>query len=151
MTNTGILREGDTIYAAFGDSSGMVVSLIQSNYRGMGTALAVPGLGFAFQQRAELMSLNPEHPNVYAPGKRPFHTIIPAFALHYKEGSAPRDDGVIVEEDLDWMMAFGVMGGDMQPQGHVQIVVNMVDFGWGVQEAGDLARWRHAGSSEVCI
>jgi gamma-glutamyltranspeptidase/glutathione hydrolase len=114
------------------DQDGNMISLIQSNYRGMGSGVVAPGLGFVFQDRGELFHLEPGHANVYAPGKRPFHTIIPAFAM--KDGKP-------------WM-AFGVMGGAMQPQGHVQIMVNMLDFGMNLQEAGDAARWQHLGSSE---
>jgi gamma-glutamyltranspeptidase/glutathione hydrolase len=126
------LHQGDTIYLTTADADGIMVSLIQSNYRGMGSGIVVPGLGFGFQDRGQLFSMNPEHPNRYEPGKRPFHTIIPAFVL--KDGKP-------------WM-SFGVMGGGMQPQGHVQILVNMIDFGMNVQEAGDAARWQHLGSSE---
>lgn len=128
---TSALQEGDTIYLTVADSSGMMVSLIQSNYAGMGSGLVPPGLGFMLQDRGALFSLDPDHPNAYAPGKRPFHTIIPAFVM--KDGQP-------------WM-SFGVMGGAMQPQGHVQILVNMIDFGMNVQEAGDVARYRHRGSS----
>ena len=109
----------------------MMVSLIQSNYRGMGSGLVPTGLGFMFQDRGELFSLDPNHPNVYAPAKRPFHTIIPAF---------------VTRGDKPWM-SFGLMGGGMQPQGHVQVLVNMVDFGMNVQEAGDAARFLHDGGS----
>ncbi len=123
---------GDTTYFAIADDDGMMVSIIQSNYRGMGSGLVADGLGFMFQDRGELFSLDPKDANVYAPGKRPFHTIIPAFVM--KDG-AP------------WM-SFGLMGGDMQPQGHVQVLVNMIDFGMNVQEAGDAARWRHYGNAE---
>lgn len=123
--------EGDTTYLTVADASGMMVSLIQSNYRGMGSGLVPDGLGFMFQDRGELFSLNPQHPNVYAPGKRPFHTIIPAFATR---------DGA------PWM-SFGLMGGGMQPQGHVQVLINMVDFGMNVQEAGDAARFLHDGGA----
>jgi gamma-glutamyltranspeptidase/glutathione hydrolase len=125
-------KAGDTVYLATADESGMMVSLIQSNYRGMGSGMAPPGLGFVLQDRGESFSLTDGHPNVYAPGKRPFHTIIPAFLT--KDGQP--------------VAAFGVMGGDMQPQGHVQIVVNLVDFGMNLQEAGDAPRWHHDGSSE---
>ena len=107
------LEEGDTIYLCTADSDGMMVSLIQSNYRGMGSGMTPPGLGFCLQDRGELFDMAEGRPNSYAPGKRPFHTIIPAFMT--KDG-AP-------------LMAFGVMGGATQPQGHVQIVVNMVDLG----------------------
>ncbi len=126
------LFNGDTTYFTMADKDGMMVSIIQSNYRGMGSGLVADGLGFMFQDRGELFSLNPEDANVYAPGKRPFHTIIPAFVM--KDG-AP------------WM-SFGLMGGDMQPQGHVQVLVNLIDFGMNVQEAGDAARWRHYGNAE---
>jgi gamma-glutamyltranspeptidase / glutathione hydrolase len=126
------LRQGDTTYLTTADKDGMMVSLIQSNYRGMGSGLVADGLGFMFQDRGELFALDPSHPNVYAPGKRPFQTIIPAF----------------VTKDGKPFMSFGVMGGDMQPQGHVQIVVDIVDFGLNVQEAGDAARFHHAGSED---
>ena len=126
------LHEGDTIYLTTADAEGNMVSLIQSNYRGMGSGIVVPGLGFGFQDRGELFALEPGHANVYAPGKRPFQTIIPAFVM--KDGEP-------------WL-SFGVMGGAMQPQGHVQVLVNQIDFGMNVQEAGDAARWQHDGSSE---
>ncbi|MBU6155661.1 MAG: gamma-glutamyltransferase [Alphaproteobacteria bacterium] len=126
------LRQGDTTYLTTADSAGMMVSLIQSNYRGMGSGLVPDGLGFMLQDRGELFALDPAHPNVYAPAKRPFQTIIPAFVM---KGGKP-------------FMSFGVMGGDLQPQGHVQILVNMIDFGLNVQEAGDAARFRHVGSDD---
>jgi gamma-glutamyltranspeptidase/glutathione hydrolase len=124
--------EGDTIYLTTADSEGNMVSLIQSNYRGMGSGVVVPGLGFVFQDRGEMFTLEKGHANVYAPGKRPFHTIIPAFVM--KDGKP--------------LLSFGLMGGAMQPQGHVQVLVNIIDFGMNVQEAGDAARWQHEGSSE---
>jgi gamma-glutamyltranspeptidase/glutathione hydrolase len=123
---------GDTTYLCAADSSGMMVSLIQSNFRGMGSGLVPDGLGFMFQNRGELYALKDGHPNLYEPGKRPFHTIIPGFAV---KGGEP------------WL-AFGVMGGDMQPQGQAQMIVNLVDHGLGLQEAGDAPRWRHEGSPE---
>ncbi len=126
------LRQGDTIYLTTADQDGMMVSLIQSNYRGMGSGMAPPGLGFILQDRGELFSLIPGQPNTYAPGKRPFQTIIPAF---------------ITRDGAPWL-SFGVMGGDMQPQGHAQIVVNLIDFGMNLQEAGDAPRIYHTGSSE---
>ncbi|MCE9520931.1 MAG: gamma-glutamyltransferase, partial [Alphaproteobacteria bacterium] len=126
------LRQGDTTYLTTADKDGMMVSLIQSNYRGMGSGLVPDGLGFMFQDRGELYALDPAHANVYAPGKRPYQTIIPSFVM--KDGKP--------------FMSFGVMGGDMQPQGHVQIVVNMIDFGLNVQEAGDAARFHHGGSED---
>lgn len=121
--------EGDTTYLTVADKDGMMVSLIQSNYRGMGGGLVAPGLGFMFQDRGELFSLDPAHPNAYEPNKRPFHTIIPAF----------------VKKDGKPFMSFGLMGGGMQPQGHVQILVNLVDYGMNLQEAGDAARLMHDG------
>ncbi len=123
--------EGDTTYLTVVDGNGMMVSLIQSNYRGMGSGLVPTGLGFMFQDRGELFSLEAGHPNVYAPGKRPFHTIIPAFVT--------RDDQPF--------MSFGLMGGGMQPQGHVQVLVNIADFGMNLQEAGDAARFLHNGGA----
>ena len=127
-----LLDDGDTIYMCTADDEGNMVSLIQSNYRGMGSGIVVPGLGFMFQDRGELFSMNPQHANVYAPGKRPFHTIIPGFVM--KDGKP-------------WE-AFGVMGGGMQPQGHVQVLTNQIDFGLNVQEAGDASRWQHEGDNE---
>ena len=126
------LEQGDTIYMCTADDEGNMVSLIQSNYRGMGSGIVVPGLGFMFQDRGELFTMEPGHANVYAPGKRPFHTIIPGFVM--KDGKP-------------WE-AFGVMGGGMQPQGHVQVLINQIDFGLNVQEAGDASRWQHEGDNE---
>src|SRR5438445_10171265 len=124
--------DGDTIYMCTADDDGNMVSLIQSNYRGMGSGIVVPGLGFMFQDRGELFSMEPGHANVYAPSKRPFHTIIPGFVM--KDGKP-------------WE-AFGVMGGGMQPQGHVQVLTNQIDFGLNAQEAGDASRWQHEGDNE---
>jgi gamma-glutamyltranspeptidase/glutathione hydrolase len=126
------LKEGDTIYLTVADKDGNMVSLIQSNYRGFGSGMMPDGLGFMFQDRGELYNLKEGENNTYAPGKRPFQTIIPAFMTK---------DGVPV-------MSFGVMGGAFQPMGHVQIVMNVVDFGMNVQEAGDFPRMNHEGSSE---
>lgn len=126
-----ILEDGDTTYLTVADGNGMMVSLIQSNFRGMGSGLVPDGLGFMLQNRGELFSLDPNHPNVYEPGKRPFHTIIPAMITQGDEA----------------FMSFGLMGGSMQPQGHVQIITSVIDFGLNIQEAGDAARWRHDGSS----
>jgi gamma-glutamyltranspeptidase / glutathione hydrolase len=126
------IDQGDTIYLCTADDEGNMVSLIQSNYRGMGSGIVVPRLGFMFQDRGELFSMDPQHANVYAPGRRPFHTIIPGFVM--KDGKP-------------WE-AFGVMGGDMQPQGHVQVLTNQIDFGLNVQEAGDASRWHHEGDNE---
>ena len=123
---------GDTTYFTTADSDGMMVSIIQSNFRGMGSGLVADGLGFMFQDRGQLFSLQDGHPNIYAPGKRPFQTIIPGFASR---------DGV------PWL-AFGVMGGDMQPQGQTQIILNRTDYGLDVQAAADSPRWHHEGSSQ---
>ena len=114
------------------DAAGNMVSLIQSNFRGMGSGMTPAGLGFVLQDRGASFSLNPAHANVYAPGKRPFHTIIPAF----------------VTRDGEPYLSFGVMGADMQPQGQVQVLVNIVDFGMDIQAAGDAPRVRHDGSSD---
>jgi len=130
--SSSLIDDGDTIYLCTADDAGNMVSLIQSNYRGMGSGIVVPGLGFMFQDRGELFSMDPQHANVYAPGKRPFHTIIPGFVM--KDGKP-------------WE-AFGVMGGGMQPQGHVQVLTNQIDFGLNVQEAGDASRWQHEGDNE---
>ena len=127
-----LLEIGDTIYLTVADSDGNMVSLIQSNYRGMGSGMTPGELGFILQDRAELFSLEAGHANVVEPGKRPFHTIIPAFVM--KDGKP--------------LMSFGLMGGAIQPQGHAQIIINMIDFGMNLQEAGDAARLRHGGSSQ---
>ena len=129
--DAGKISAGETIYLTVADKDGNMISLIQSNYRGMGSGMVPPGLGFMLQDRGELFSLEEGYNNTYEPGKRPFHTIIPAFIT--KDG-AP-------------LMSFGVMGGDFQPQGHAQIVMNMVDYGMNVQEAGDAPRWDHSGGS----
>jgi gamma-glutamyltranspeptidase/glutathione hydrolase len=127
-----LLATGDTVYLTTADRDGNMVSLIQSNFRGMGSGVCPEGLGFGLQDRGELFSLDPSHANAYAPGKRPFHTIIPGFLTR---AGAP-------------LASFGVMGGDVQPQMHAQIVMNLVDFGMGYQEAGDAPRLVHSGSSE---
>jgi gamma-glutamyltranspeptidase len=130
--DAGVLEAGNTVYLTVADKYGNMVSLIQSNYRGMGSGMCPTGLGFVLQDRGEMFSLEKGHANVYAPGKRPFQTIIPAF---------------ITKDKKPWI-SFGVMGGDMQPQGHVQIVVNLIDFKMNLQEAGDAPRMHHIGSSE---
>ena len=124
--------QADTIYLTVADGNGLVVSLIQSNFHGFGSHHVPTGLGFALQNRGCLFALDPDHPNRLEPGKRPFHTIIPGF---------------VTQRGRPWL-SFGVMGGDMQPQGHVQVLTNLIDFGMDVQEAGDAPRWRHLGSSE---
>ena len=128
----GELEQGNTIYLTIADKEGNMVSLIQSNYRGMGSGMTPDKLGFVLQDRGELFSLEEGHANVYAPEKRPFHTIIPAFIT--KNGKP--------------FISFGLMGGSMQPQGHAQIVTNLIDFGMNLQEAGDAPRLRHGGSSQ---
>lgn len=126
------LDAGDTIYLTVADKDGNMVSLIQSNYRGMGSGMTPADLGFILQDRGELFSLTAGHANVIEPGKRPFHTIIPAFIM--KDGKP--------------FISFGLMGGAMQPQGHAQVIINMIDFGMNLQEAGDAARINHTGSSQ---
>lgn len=126
------LRQGDTVYLAVADSAGMMVSLIQSNMLEFGSGMVPDGLGFVLQNRGSQFALDRDHANVYEPGKRPFHTIIPAFVM--KDG-AP-------------FLSFGVMGGPFQPQGHVQVLANIIDFGMDVQAAGDAARISHTGSSQ---
>jgi gamma-glutamyltranspeptidase/glutathione hydrolase len=127
-----VLEQSDTIYLTVADGEGQMVSLIQSNYRGLGSGMTPGKLGFVLQDRGELFSLKDGHPNVYAPGKRPFQTIIPAF---------------VTRDGKPWL-SFGVMGGSMQPQGQAQVLVNMIDFGMNLQEAGDAPRVQHDGSSE---
>ena len=129
--NAGEISAGETIYMTVADKSGTMISLIQSNYRGMGSGMAPPKLGFMLQDRGELFSLKPNQANTFAPNKRPFHTIIPAF---------------ITKEGKPWV-SFGVMGGDFQPMGHTQIVMNLIDFDMNLQEAGDAPRWDHTGGA----
>jgi len=126
------LNEGDTIYLTVADEEGNMISLIQSNYRGMGSGMTPYKLGFVLQDRGEMFMLEEGYFNTYEPHKRPFHTIIPAFVT--KEGKP--------------FLSFGVMGGATQPQGHVQIIMNIIDFGMNIQEAGDAPRILHEGSSE---
>jgi len=129
--SAGEISEGDTIYMTVADKDGNMISLIQSNYRGMGSAMVPPKLGFMLQDRGELFSLKRDQANTYEPGKRPFHTIIPAF----------------ITKDGKPFVSFGVMGGDFQPMGHTQIVMNLIDFGMNLQEAGDAPRWDHTGGA----
>ena len=130
--SAGEIENGDTIYLTTSDKDGNMVSLIQSNYRGMGSGMVPPGLGFMLQDRGELFSLEDGHFNVYEPEKRPFHTIIPAF----------------ITKDNKPYVSFGLMGGAMQPQGHAQIVINLIDFGMNLQEAGDAPRMRHLSNQQ---
>jgi gamma-glutamyltranspeptidase/glutathione hydrolase len=127
-----LLQRGDTVYLTTADASGNMVSLIQSIFHPFGSGVVVPGTGFALQNRGMLFSLDPDHANVYASGKRPFQTIIPAFVMH----------------DGKPKMSFGVMGGDMQPQGHVQVISNLLDFNMDLQAAGNALRWRHDDSTQ---
>ncbi len=126
------LNRKETTFLCTADADGMMVALIQSNYTGFGSGYVIPSLGFCLQDRGNLFDLQPGRPNSLEPGKRPFHTIIPAF----------------VTKDGKPLMAFGLMGGDMQPQGHAQVIVNLVDFGMNLQEAGDAIRFHHTGSAE---
>lgn len=143
------LEDGDTTYLTVTDKDGMMVSLIQSNYRGMGSGLVADGLGFMFQDRGQLFSLDPEHPNVFEPAKRPFHTIIPAFAFKKDmPGCQVRAVAAEIACPYEPWLSFGLMGGGMQPQGHVQVILNLIDFDMGLQEAGDAARWEHRGGCE---
>jgi len=124
---------GGTIYLSTADENGMMVSLIQSNYMGFGSGLVVPGFGIALQNRGHGFSPDRQHPNCVAPGKRPFHTIIPAFLM---QGAAP-------------VMGFGVMGGNMQPQGHVQTLARMLLAGQQPQAACDAPRWKWSAGVDV--
>ena len=132
IVRAGDIENGDTIYLTVADKDGNMVSLIQSNYRGMGSGVIPNKLGFMLQDRGEMFSLDRNHRNSLLGGKRPFHTIIPAF----------------ITKDGNPFVSFGLMGGAMQPQGHAQIVINLVDFDMNLQEAGDAPRIRHMGSSE---
>ena len=132
IVKAGDIENGDTIYLTVADNEGNMVSLIQSNYRGMGSGMIPPGLGFMLQDRGELFSLEEGHYNVYEPQKRPFHTIIPAF----------------ITKDGNPYISFGLMGGAMQPQGHAQIVINLIDFEMNLQEAGDAPRIRHVSNQQ---
>ena len=132
VDQSGISSNGDTIYLTAADEYGNMISLIQSNYRGMGSGMVPPGLGFMLQDRGELFSLKQGHKNVIKGGKRPFHTIIPAF----------------VTKDNQPYISFGVMGGATQPQAHAQVLINLIDFGYNLQEAGDAPRMVHSGSTQ---
>ena len=129
---SGLPQHGDTVYLTTADENGNMVSLIQSNYSGMGSGMTPPNLGFMLQNRGTLFSLDPKHLNVVAGGKRSFHTIIPAF----------------VTKDGEPFISFGVMGGATQPQAQAQVLINIIDFGMNLQEAGDAPRIVHSGSSQ---
>jgi gamma-glutamyltranspeptidase/glutathione hydrolase len=126
------LSHGDTVYLTVVDKDRNCCSFIQSLYYGFGSKRTPEQLGFPLQNRGALFSLDEDHLNRLEPGKRPFHTIIPA---------------MVTKDDRPWF-CFGVMGGDMQPQGHVQVLVNLIDFDMDVQLAGDMARVRHKGSAQ---
>jgi gamma-glutamyltranspeptidase/glutathione hydrolase len=132
VLDAGVLKDGDTIYLTTADKYGNMVSLIQSNYRGMGSGMVPPNTGFMLQDRGELFSLDKNHVNALKGGKRPFHTIIPAF----------------ITKDGKPFVSFGVMGGGTQPQAHAQIVINLIDFDLNLQAAGDVSRIVHTGSSQ---
>jgi gamma-glutamyltranspeptidase/glutathione hydrolase len=127
------MRPGGTIYLTTADESGMMVSMIQSNYMGVGSGVVVPGTGVSLQNRGAGFSLDPSHPNAVAGGKRPFHTIIPGFLTR-----TARDGSQVPQ------MSFGVMGGNMQPQGHLQSLVRMLTYGQQPQAACDAPRWKVA-------
>ncbi len=126
---------GGTVYLCSADREGNMVSFIQSNYRGFGSGVVVPGTGIAFNDRGNNFSLNEEMENCLAPGKKPYHTIIPGFLTRNGEAVGP----------------FGVMGGFMQPQGHLQVVINTVDFLMNPQEALDAPRWQWTGVKEIHV
>ncbi|MEO8521370.1 MAG: gamma-glutamyltransferase [Acidobacteriota bacterium] len=119
---------GDTIYMTVADRDGNVVSLIQSIFEAFGSGIVAGRTGIVLHNRGALFTLQPGHPNIIAPGKRPFHTLVPAMVL---------------KDRRPWL-SFGVMGGDMQPQGHVQVLLNLIDFGMNIQEAGEAPRFRHS-------
>ncbi len=129
----GTLTSSDTVYLTAADAGGMMVSYIQSNYMGFGSGVVVSGTGIGLQNRGACFTLQPGHPNLVGAGKRPFHTIIPAFLT--REGKP--------------VMSFGVMGGDMQPQGHLQMIVRILDYGQNPQAAADAPRWKVSKSGEV--
>ncbi|MFN9726403.1 gamma-glutamyltransferase family protein [Acidovorax sp.] len=132
----GTPRPGGTVYLAAADSQGMMVSFIQSNYMGFGSGVVVPGTGISLQNRGHNFNLIPGHANQVAPGKRPSHTIIPAFAMH---------------ADGTPQMAFGVMGGPMQSQGHTQMALRLLRYGQNPQAAVDAPRWRITGGKGVAV
>ena len=126
-------QQGGTVYLATADRWGNMVSMIYSVYDALGSGITVPGYGFVLHDRGALFSLDPASPNIIAPRKRPFHTIIPAFVM--KDGKP--------------LMAFGLMGGSMQAQGHMQVLIDMIDLGANLQLASDAARFQHAQDSNT--
>ncbi|MEP7345761.1 MAG: gamma-glutamyltransferase, partial [Gemmatimonadaceae bacterium] len=139
------LTSSETIYLSTSDSAGNMVSFINSLYDEFGSGIVVPGTGFALHDRGAGFTLQPGLPNTVAPGKRPFHTLIPAFVT--KPGAAQTPDG---STDTPWM-SFGVMGGSMQAQGHVQVLLNTIVFGMDIQQAIDAARFRHLDAARVAL
>tara|TARA_R110001583_G_scaffold169858_1_gene323067 strand:+ start:2538 stop:4100 length:1563 start_codon:yes stop_codon:yes gene_type:complete len=131
----GVPKAGGTVYLATADSDGNMVSFIQSNYHGFGSGIVIPGTGIALQNRGHDFSLDAQHDNVLKPGKKTFHTIIPGFLTQAGKPLGP----------------FGVMGGFMQPQGHVQVVMNMVDHGLNPQAAVDAPRWQWVGGKKIAV
>jgi gamma-glutamyltranspeptidase/glutathione hydrolase len=127
----GTPKSGGTILLVAADASGMMVSFIQSNYEGFGSGIVVPGTGIHMQNRGACFTLEEGHPNRVGGGKRPYHTIIPGFVTRAGQGGRPEP-----------VMAFGVMGGFMQPQGHVQVMVRLADYGQNPQAALDAPRWQ---------
>jgi gamma-glutamyltranspeptidase/glutathione hydrolase len=132
----GVPGPGGTVYLATGDASGMMVSFIQSNFMGFGSGVVVPGTGISLQNRGSGFTLRPGHANTVGPGKRPAHTIIPGFVLG-------RDGGAL--------MALGVMGGPMQPQGHLQLLLRTLVYGQDPQVAIDAPRWRVISGRKVAV
>jgi len=145
---------GGTVYLTAADESGMMVSFIQSNYMGFGSGCVEPHYGISLQNRGYGFSLDAASPNVVAPGKRPFHTIIPAFLTRPKASSHPLPLGEGRGEGgpaMEPVMSFGVMGANMQPQGHMQTVVRMLDYGQDPQTACDAPRWRYNAGLEINV
>jgi gamma-glutamyltranspeptidase/glutathione hydrolase len=126
LPQSGRPQKGGTVYLATADGEGNMVSLIQSNYRGFGSGVVIPGTGISLQNRGNNFSLDPEHDNCLAPGKKTYHTIIPGFLTKNNQAVG----------------AFGVVGGFMQPQGHVQVMMNTLDFHMNPQTALDAPRWQ---------
>jgi len=128
-------QQSDTVYLTTADAAGMMVSFIQSNYHGFGSGIVVPGTGISLQNRGSGFTLEPNHPNQVGGRKRPFHTIIPAFVMQHNQP----------------LMSYGVMGGPMQAQGHVQMLIRLADFGQNPQAAADAPRWQVLQGKEIAL